>query len=184
MGRRTYYKKPKRLEKLSRNEMVDLSFDLINAFRLVKSPYETSLLIQDLLTASEIKNLAKRLRIAKLLLEGEKHRDIAKKLHCSLGTVSKVNIWLNERGEGFRKIIKKLPKRYDYPSKLPRKPIEFQLPQVLLATAQYALAKKQDKHLDKFMKGVDNKKSIDKTLRKYFNQQYKEKHFEKTRKSS
>ena len=64
--------KSKRLEKLTRNEQADLTFDLINAFSLVKNPLSTSLLLQDLLTALEIKNLSKRLRIAKFLLAGKK----------------------------------------------------------------------------------------------------------------
>ena len=63
--------KPKRLEKLSKDQQEDLVFDLINAFALTKDPLSSSLLIQDLLTASEIKNLSKRLRIAKLLLKNK-----------------------------------------------------------------------------------------------------------------
>lgn len=125
MSRTTYYPRPKRLEKMSKEDQLDLMFDLINAFRLVKTPLETALLMQDLLTASEIKHLAKRLRIAKLLLDSETHRDIAGQLHCSLATVTKVSIWINQGGEGLKDVIAKLPGRYPTPKNLPKKPIEF-----------------------------------------------------------
>lgn len=176
MGKTAYYPTPKRLEKLSKEEQLDLMFDLINAFRLVNTPFETALLIQDLLTASEIKHLAKRLRIAKLLIAGETQRDIAGKLHCSLATVTKVSIWLNQGGEGLKQIVDKLPSRYSMPKKLPRKPIEFQLPQVLLTTAQYTLARRQQKQirkLSKFVENVENKKVLDKALQEMFDEDFR-----------
>ncbi len=187
MGKTTYYPKPKRLDKLSKEKQLDLMFDLINAFRLVKTPFETALLIQDLLTASEIKHLAKRLRIAKLLLSGEIQRDIAEKLHCSLATVTKVSIWLNQGGEGLREIIAKLPERYPIPKKLPKKPIEFQLPQVLLALAQYSVAthqQKQIKKLGKFLEDVENKKVLDKVLQEMFDEEFRPLRSEKKRKAT
>ncbi|MBI4057870.1 hypothetical protein HY405_00945 [Candidatus Microgenomates bacterium] len=174
MGRTTFYPPARRIEKLSKKELLDLSFDLISAFRLVNKPYETALFLQDLLTAKEVKNLAKRLRIAKLLLGGKTQRDIAQELHSSLATVTKVSIWLNEGGEGFRKIIARLPKRYEFPDKFPRGPIEYRLPQTLLALTQYTLAKRQENKLEKFMEGVEDKKIIDKTLQESFNQEFSE----------
>jgi len=175
MGRTTYYPRAKRLEKLSRKELLDLSFDLINAFRLVKTPFETSLLLQDLLTASEIKNLSKRLRIAKLLLSRENQREIARELHCSTATVTKVSFWLKEGGEGLRTVIQKLPKRYELPSDLPNIPVEFQLPRVLLSLAQYSISKKQTSDLDAFLENVENKKLIDKQLEEMFSQEFSKK---------
>jgi len=164
---------PKRIEKLTRAETLDLALDLINAFRIVKTPLKTSLLIQDLLTASEIRQLSKRLRIAKLILAGETHRDIAKRLHCSLATITKVNQWLSSGGEGLREVISKLPKRYVYPQKLPGKPIEFQLPEVLETTAKYVLTKNQEKQLEKFTNRVEDKKVLDRALQKMFDEQYR-----------
>lgn len=175
MGKTTYYEKTIRLEKLSKKEILDLTFDLINAFRLVKTPLETALLIQDILTANEIMRLAKRLRIAKLLLSGVTQREIIKELHCSLATVTKVNEWLNRGGEGLKKVITKLPKKYDLPKNLPKKPLEFQLPQALLALAQYTASKKQTTHLEKFWDEVENKKLLDKQLREIFDEKYRHK---------
>lgn len=178
----TYYPPAKRLEKLTKSELLDLTFDLINAFRLVKTPLETALLIQDLLTASEIKQLAVRLRIAKLFIAGEKtQREIAKTLHCSITTVTKVSMWLERGGEGLKNIVQKLPPKYDIPENLPKIPIEFQLPQVLLAATQYAIAKKQNRNLEKFWEDVEDKRLIDKQLKELFGEEFR--HFKRKKKT-
>ena len=170
MSRTTYYPKAKRFEKLSKEELLDLFFDLINAFRLVKTPIETTLLIQDLLTASEIKNLAKRLRIAKLLLVGSTQREIVQKLHCSLATVTKVSIWLDQKGEGFKNVVSKLPARYKFPKKLPPGPLEYHLPQILMAVVDNSLAKHQKDKLEEFAKNVEGKRALDESLREITNE--------------
>lgn len=161
---RTYYEKPKRIEKLSPNEKIDFMFDLINSFSIVRSPTETAFFLQDLLTANEIRNLSVRLRIAKLLLSGKTQREISQEVHSSLATVNKISIWLEEGGEGFKKVIAKLPIKYNLPKKLPRGPIEFHLPQLLLATGQYLVAKSQQTVLEKFKKGIEKKRVLDKSL--------------------
>lgn len=102
--------KVKRIEKLSRTEQEDLVFDLVNALVQTQSLNEAALFLQDLLTKSEMKMLSKRLRIAKLLLTGLTYEQIETQLHVSHATVAKIAAWLAERGDGFRKIIEKLPK--------------------------------------------------------------------------
>ncbi|MBI2103689.1 hypothetical protein HYT59_01650 [Candidatus Woesebacteria bacterium] len=165
MASRSYYQTPKRLEKLGRNEQLALMFDLINAISLVKRPTETALLLKDLLTAKEIKNLSKRLRIAKLILADNTEREIAESLHCSFATIAKVRMWLNEGGEGLRKVISKLPKRYKFPKDLPPIPLEFQLPRLVSTIVQYSMAKKQASLLEKFAEGVSSKQALDKSLK-------------------
>ena len=167
-------RKLKSYEKLTREERISLMFDLVNAFKIVKQPVETALFLQDLLTANEIRNLSIRLRIAKLLLAGEKHRDIQDKLHVSFATITKVSIWLGQGGEGFKNVITKLPLKWDIPKNLPRGPIEFHLPQTLLALAQYKVAKTQDKRVERFTEGVGKKEDMDKSLQKFFDEYYKE----------
>ncbi|PIS21816.1 hypothetical protein COT51_00665 [candidate division WWE3 bacterium CG08_land_8_20_14_0_20_41_15] len=96
---------------LSTEDQKDLVFDLINAFSSVKGPFDTLLILQDLLTAYEIKNLSKRLRIAKMIIAGEGYDNICKRLKTSKATIATVKVWLSESGEGFRRIISRLPKR-------------------------------------------------------------------------
>jgi len=108
--KRLYLQKSKRIEKLSRKEQEELVMDLVNALVQAQTLSDVALFLQDLLTKSEMKILAKRLRIAKLLLAGMTYQQVETGLHVSHGTVAKIAAWLAERGDGFRKIIEKLPK--------------------------------------------------------------------------
>jgi len=141
--------------------------------KIVRAPLETANFIQDLLTAGEIKNLSKRLRIAKLILAGNTQREISQKLHCSLATTTKVAYWLNRGGEGFKKVIARLPKRYTIPKNLPPRPLEFQLPQILVATTQHILTKRQSANLDKFAEKVEDKKILDRDLQSVFDKEFR-----------
>lgn len=174
--RTTYYPSPKRLEKLSRDEQLNLILDLINAFRVVKTPTDIALLLQDLLTAKETKNLAKRLRIAKLIILEKTHREIAQNLHCSFATISKVRMWLDQGGAGLRNVISKLPPKYELPKNLPPIPIEFQMLKAVMALAQYSLAKKQNKDIkdiEKMMVNLESKRILDKSLQEAFDEYYR-----------
>lgn len=73
-----------------------------------KSPAEVELFFRDLLTHTERKMLAKRLQIARMLLQKENYHVIGKKLHVTATTIAKINNWLNTFGEGYRLAIGKL----------------------------------------------------------------------------
>ena len=109
--KRTYLYKAKKIDRLSKEEQESLVFDLINAFTQTNSVGEAALFLQDLLTKTEIRTLGKRLRIAKLLLDNMSYEEITKNLHTSHATIAKIGAWLAERGDGFRRIIEKLPKQ-------------------------------------------------------------------------
>lgn len=163
----------KRLEKLSKQEVLNLTFDLVNAFTAAKTQNETADLIKDLFTSDEIKDFSKRLRIAKLLLINKSQREIATSLHCSLATVTKVSLWLQQSSGSLEKIIKKLPTKYQMPKNLAKIPIEFQTPQALLAITKYILAQNQDKKMEKFMKKVESKKLTDKLLKEAVSNEFR-----------
>lgn len=166
MGRFNYIiYKEKRLDKFSRTEQEDLIFDLINAFALVNNPLDSALLLQDLLTEDEIKDLAKRLRIAKLLLTGETHENIVGQLHCSFATVTKVRIWLDSSGVGFKKVLKKLPqrKRAYISKKTPG--VGYGLPEIISYYAASTLKNNEDKRLNRFLENIKQKASQDQDLK-------------------
>lgn len=100
----------RKVERLSKSEQESLVFDLVYAMVQTKSVSDGALLLQDLLTKSEITILGKRLRIAKLLISGASYEEIEKKLKVSHATIAKIAAWLTDRGEGFRKIVKSLLK--------------------------------------------------------------------------
>lgn len=169
-------KEPKRLEELSRSQQEDLVFDLINAFALAKDPLSAAILLQDLLTAAEIKNLSKRLRIAKLLLEGKKQEEIIEDLSCSFGTISKVKAWLEESGEGFKQIVKKLPKRrqrYEI-----RKGVlgHYALPEVFLKAFFNALETSERRRVENFLASAEKKDEVFKGIQKVIDEAFREKH--------
>lgn len=164
--------KPKRLEELSRDQQEDLVFDLINAFALVKDPLNSALLLQDLLTSAEIKNISKRLRIAKLLLEDMTHEEITKDLRCSFGTVAKVKAWLDEAGDGLKSVIRKLPKkkkRYEM-----KKGVlgHYILPEVFLASYLNYLEASERKRVEVLLKSAKKKEEIFKAIQETIDEQF------------
>lgn len=166
MSRFNYFSyKEKRLDKFSKNEQEDLIFDLINAFMVVDNPLDSALLLQDLLTEDEIKDLSKRLRIAKLLLDGSTHREIADELHCSLATVTKIRIWLDNAGEGLKKVIKKLPQRrkVSIPKRIPG--VGYGLPNIIDYYISAGLKAKEKQRLENFTKNMKVKTAMDRELR-------------------
>jgi TrpR-related protein YerC/YecD len=167
--------KPKRLEELSRSKQEDFVFDLINAFALVKDPLSSSLLIQDLLTASEIKNISKRLRIAKLLLKDNTYDEIREDLRCSDATIAKVNAWLNEAGDGLKQVIKKLPKkskRYTM-----KKGIlgHYALPMVFVTSFLNRLESTERKRVENLLNNAKKKEQIFKAIQEAVGEEYTEK---------
>ena len=158
---------------LKKNINSDLIFDLINAFKSIKSTEESVFFLQDILTAHEIKNLAVRLRIAKMLLKNTSQRDISTELKVSTATVTKVNSWLNQKGDGFREVVARLPIKLDLPDKIIRGPVEFHLPEILAASVQYGIATYQNKILNKLIEGSENKKLSDENLKGTSDEFYK-----------
>lgn len=174
MGKFNYFiYKEKRLNKFSKDEQEDLVFDLINAFSLANNPLDSALLLQDLLTEVEVKNLAKRLRIAKLLLDGETHEEIVNELHCSFATVAKVRIWLDNAGEGLKRVIKKLPQRrkVNTPKRIPG--VGYGLPSIIDYYISAGLKVKEDKRLENFTKSMKAKNAVDRELRQDLNSEFK-----------
>ena len=65
----------------------------------MKTADETSHLLRDLCTVSELDAMAHRWQVAQLLDEGLPYLEVAKRAHASTTTVTRVAQWLR-RGEG------------------------------------------------------------------------------------
>ena len=168
----TFYEKPGRFDKLTKSQHQDLAFDLINAFALVKNPTDSALLLHDLLTRTEIRNLAKRLRIAKLILSGNKQEEIITKIHCSFGTIARVKTWLIEGGKGLQKVIRKLPKRKSE-VKIKQSYPNPNLPSILVKSFQELGHKHKIKTIDNFLDSLEKKHLIDKQITEMVKEEYK-----------
>ncbi len=189
MAYKYYDEKPKRLDKLSQSDHEDLLRDLINAFSSLKSPTEAALFVQDLLTEKEVTNLSKRLRIAKLFLEGKKYEEIEKELHASHETVAKIGAWLAQKGEGFRLVIQRLPKKqkvkdwreYSPWDKAKRLYPSYLWPDVLLEEIVRSANKKEKERLSKVLKNLGQKSSMHKKLQELIDEDYREQRSTKKR---
>jgi len=166
--------------KISISERQKLLEEFCEALSVLKNPQEIMNFLTDLLTRQEIIVLAKRIKIAKLLIEGKDYRDIESSLKVSHGTIAKVNYWLLESGEGFRIVAErtkkekpKPPTSWDYAMADWRKfrrryPLMF-WPQLLFEDIIKAMNKSQKEKVRRAVAKLDRKsilyKQINKILR-------------------
>jgi TrpR-related protein YerC/YecD len=162
--------------KISNKEKEELLKEFCEALSVLKNPQEIMNFITDLLTRQEIIMIAKRIKIAKLLVEGKDYRDIENSLKVGPGTIARVGYWLSEGGEGFRLIAERTkrikPKEtFREPtmsewSKLKRRyPMMF-WPQLLVEEIVYTMNKRQKEKFRNAIKKLDRKSSLYKQMNK------------------
>lgn len=99
--------------KVSQRKLTEKDMDILigqfwDAISSLNNQDEARELVEDLLTHTEIKMFAKRIQIAKMLIEKNSYKDITQKVKVTSGTISQVNNILNTRGVGLRRIVKTL----------------------------------------------------------------------------
>jgi TrpR-related protein YerC/YecD len=97
-----------------KNEQNDLAAqDLYEAVLLLKNTDEVSSFFKDLCTPQEVKALAERWRVCKLLGQGTlSYRDINKLTGASLATIGRVARFLNtEPHRGYQLILHRMQRR-------------------------------------------------------------------------
>lgn len=93
--------------KLTSEQRQGALLELCKALVMVQRLDEAAKLLGDLLSDQEIEMIAKRLQIAKLLLKNETYDKIRIELKVSDATIARVNLWLQQAGEGFRMVMKR-----------------------------------------------------------------------------
>ncbi len=96
--------------RLPKAEEQELLLDFFRSLGTMRGFKEAAEVFQDLLSRAELTMLAKRLKIAKLLLQGIKYQEISRQLKVSSQTIARVNVWLQESGDGFRLMMKRTKK--------------------------------------------------------------------------
>jgi TrpR-related protein YerC/YecD len=91
-----------------RDENTDKLFESILLLNDVNECYS---FFEDLCTISEIKALAQRLEVAKMLKNGVTYTEIAEKTGASTATISRVNRCLNYGADGYKLVIERLGKK-------------------------------------------------------------------------
>lgn len=79
---------------------------LVATLRKLKSSKDLSYFIDDLLTEEEILDLAQRIKIAKLILDGKTYDEIAEKVKTSTSTVSKIGQIIKYGKGGLGKVFR------------------------------------------------------------------------------
>ena len=167
--------------RLSKEIQQELLSEFCEALLSLKTIEEAVKFLTDLLTKSEAIMLAKRIKIAKLLIEGKDYRTIEGLLKTGHTTIAKVASWLAESGEGFRLIAERTKKEKPKPEssldlamrdwrKFKRtRPMIF-WPELLIEGIIASANKRQRERIRQSLKKLDHKsilyKKIDKFLRK------------------
>ena len=94
--------------KENRNEELDALFD---AFLMMEDREDCYSLFSDMFTDQEMVSFARRLRVAKLLLNGATYGMIQEQLPVSSATITRINTVLQYGEGGYRHIMEKLAKQ-------------------------------------------------------------------------
>lgn len=84
--------------------------ELFKAILSLENTKEAEDFFRDLCTIDEVKDMAERWQIAKLVHKGIPYREIAEKLGVSTTTVSRVAVWVFHGEGGYKAVLDKLPK--------------------------------------------------------------------------
>ncbi|KJS20768.1 MAG: hypothetical protein VR72_13400 [Clostridiaceae bacterium BRH_c20a] len=88
----------------------DFTDKLFEAILLLESEEECYQFFEDICTVSELKSIAQRLEVAKMLAEENTYTDIASETGASTATISRVKRCLNYGADGYKLILEKLKK--------------------------------------------------------------------------
>ena len=82
--------------------------ELLRALLVLEDPEEAYALLQDLCTIKEIRDMAQRLHVARLLAAGEHYAQIRELTGASATTISRVSKALNYGADGYRTVLGRL----------------------------------------------------------------------------
>ncbi len=88
-----------------KNEHTERLFKAILKLQSVEECYD---LFEDLCTISEIKAMAQRLEVAKMLKENHVYTDIVQATGASTATISRVSRCLNYGSDGYQKVLERM----------------------------------------------------------------------------
>ncbi|MDA8233437.1 MAG: YerC/YecD family TrpR-related protein [Clostridia bacterium] len=84
---------------------------LFEAILTLKTPEECYRFFEDIATIAEIKALAQRLEVAKMLEKDLTYTAIAEETGASTATISRVKRALNYGADGYKLVLKRLPEK-------------------------------------------------------------------------
>ena len=85
-------------------ELTDKLFKAILSLQNIEECYD---FFEDICTIKEVKDMAQRLQIAEMLLEGKTYEKIVKETEISTATISRINRCIQYGPGGYKKIIER-----------------------------------------------------------------------------
>lgn len=98
---------------ISKSEKYELLNELWSLVALLKTREEIKNFFRDLLSETEEVMLARRIRIARFLLEGKSYENIRESMHTSYVTIAGVHRWLQRGSEGYKNMLPQLEKELE-----------------------------------------------------------------------
>ena len=87
-----------------KGELTDKLFKAILSLQDIEECYD---FFEDICTIKEVKDMAQRLQIAEMLLEGKTYEKIVKETEISTATISRINRCIQYGPGGYKKIIER-----------------------------------------------------------------------------
>ena len=91
---------------INENEEIDLKMNLCIAFADIDEPESVRAFLEDVASIGEIKSMAQRLEVARLLSEGMKYPEIVRISGASTATISRVKKCLDYGTGGYESVLK------------------------------------------------------------------------------
>lgn len=88
----------------------DMDF-LFDAMLTLKDKGECYRLFEDLCTIKELKDMAQRLKVAKMLRNDKPYHEISEETHMSTATISRINKALNYGTDGYALVLDRMTKK-------------------------------------------------------------------------
>lgn len=155
--------------KLSLSEAEVLLNEFFGALSQISGKEEVSKVLADLFTKQELVMVARRLKIARLLLAGDTYQMAQKKTRAGMATVARVSAWLNTSGEGYRllhardKIKEGKPVSPTWQSLKKRYPLYF-WPQLLSQEINHQISDKERSKIQKVLELLTEKGRVVKSV--------------------
>jgi len=85
--------------------MTDATRDMAAAVASLRDADEALRFLRDLCTVNELRSMAERWEVARLLDDGVSYHDISARTGASSATISRVNQWLRYGRDGYRLVL-------------------------------------------------------------------------------
>ena len=154
--------------KLSKKEVEKYFYQLCVAISETKNAKEVAELLRDLLSYQEAEMIAKRLKIAELLLDEFTYDEIQAELKVSAATIARVQEWIRIAGEGYQKAARRIKGKsikedeivYNYDSwgKMKKRFPAYYWPELLLETIIREANERQRKKINSVISEMEKTK--------------------------